>query len=330
MTTRRRMLRGAVGAAAALAAPNFARAQGRYPDRPVRIVVPFPAGGGTDTMARMVIDAGFQAALGVPVIVDNRGGGSTMIGSDHVAKSAPDGHTLLFTITTLVQAPIALRQFPYRPVEDFTWLGRLGTGAITFTIGPAVPASVTTLAEFVAWGQGKPLAFGNYSSGSTPHAFAVMLAQETKLNVTQVSYRGEAPMLQDLLGGQFHGGFHSTIVAGEMMRVGRVRPLATGGLHRVPSLADRVPTLRELGYSRRFDFAGFIGLLGPARLPPEVVARLVPAFRETLAVPELQRKLAAQDIILGYEDPETFRATGQPSFDQWREIAESLDLYATG
>jgi tripartite-type tricarboxylate transporter receptor subunit TctC len=264
------------------------------------------------------------------VVVDNRGGGSTMIGSDHVAKSPPDGHTLLFTITTLVQAPIALRQFPYRPVEDFTWIGRLGTGAITFTIGPAVPPSVTTLAEFVAWGKGRPLNFGNYSSGSTPHAFAVMLAQETGLNATQVSYRGEAPMLQDLLGGQFHGGFHSTIVAGEMMRAGRVRPLATGGLDRVPSLADRVPTLKELGYSNRFDFSGFIGLLGPARLPAEVMARLVPAFRDTLANPELRRKLAAQDIILGYEDPEAFRATGQRTFEQWKEIAESLDLYATG
>ena len=324
---RRRLLHAAALVPAALTGP--ARAQVRYPDRPIRIVVPFPAGGGTDTMARMLIDAGFQAALGVPVVVDNRGGGSTMIGSEHVAKSPPDGHTLLFTITTLVQAPIALRQFPYRPVEDFTWIGRLGTGAITFTVGPAVPPSVTTLAEFVTWGQGRQLAFGNYSSGSTPHAFAVMLAQETKLNVTQVSYRGEAPMLQDLLGGQFHGGFHSTIVAGEMMRAGRVRPLATGGLDRVPSLADRVPTLRELGYSHRFDFAGFIGLLGPARLPPEVMTRLVPAFRDMLAQPELRRKLSAQDIIVGYQDPEAFREVGQRTFDQWKEIAESLGLYVT-
>jgi tripartite-type tricarboxylate transporter receptor subunit TctC len=194
----------------------------------------------------MVLE-GLQAELRQTFVIENRGGSSGLIGSDVVAKSPPDGYTLLYNITTLVQAPVVLRRFPYDPINDFAYIGRLGTTAITFAVGPKVPAGVTSLAEFVEWGRGRQLAFSKYGPGSTGHAFAVLLAEEAKLNVTQVAYRGEASMLQDLLAGSFHGGFHSTIVAGKMFKIGRLRPLATGGPDRVPSLADRVPTLIELG-----------------------------------------------------------------------------------
>jgi tripartite-type tricarboxylate transporter receptor subunit TctC len=325
----RRRLLGAAGSAAALAFPAIGRAQSRYPDRPVRVVVPYPPGGGTDTWARMVIE-GMQAELGQPFVIENRGGSSGLIGSDVVAKATPDGYTLLYNITTLVQAPVVLKRFPYDPIKDFAFIGRLGTTAITFAVGPAVPESVKTLPDFVAWGRGRQLAFGNYGPGSTGHAFAVLLAEETKLNVTQVAYRGEAPMLQDFLAGSFHGGFHSTIVAGEMFKAGRLRPLATGGPDRVPSLADRVPTLLELGYSKRFDFSGFNGLFAPARTPQEVVDRLVPAFRKTVTAPAFIERLRAIDTIPGYEDPATFRASCERTLRQWQELAEALDLYSTG
>jgi tripartite-type tricarboxylate transporter receptor subunit TctC len=315
--------------AAAIGLPGIARAQSRYPERPVRVVVPYPPGGGTDTWARMVVE-GLSRELGQTFIIENRGGSSGLIGSDMVAKSAPDGYTLLYNITTLVQAPVVLKQFPYDPIRDFFFVGRLGTTAITFAVGPAVPESVKTLADFVAWGRGRPLAFGNYGPGSTGHAFAVLLAEEAKLNVTQVAYRGEAPMLQDFLAGQFHGGFHSTVAAGEMFKAGRLRPLATGGPDRVPSLADRVPTLIELGYSKRFDFTGFNGLFAPVRTPPEVTDRLVPAFRKVVTAPEFMARLQAIDTIPGYEDPATFRASAGRALRQWTELAEALDLYSTG
>lgn len=335
MTRRRHLLLGAAAAAAPLSVPLALRAQGsgagaaRYPDRPVRVVVPYPAGGGTDTWARMVVE-GMAQELGQPFVIENRGGSSGLIGSDAVAKATPDGYTLLYNITTLVQAPVVLKRFPYDPIRDFAYIGRLGTTAITFAVGPAVPESVRTLADFVAWGQGRPLAFGNYGPGSSGHAFAVLLAEEAKLNVTQVAYRGEAPMLQDFLAGQFHGGFHSTIVAGEMFKVGRLRPLATGGPDRVPSLAERVPTLIELGYSRRFDFSGFNGLFAPAGVPREVTERLVPAFRKVVTAPAFVDRLKAIDTIPGYEDPATFRASAERTLRQWQELAEALDLYSTG
>jgi tripartite-type tricarboxylate transporter receptor subunit TctC len=328
---RRSLLGITAGALAmpALAMPGSARAQSRYPDRPVRCIVPFPAGGGTDIWARMVAE-GMYAELGQPIIVENRGGGGGMIGTDAAAKATPDGYTILFNITTHVQAPVVLRRFPYDPIEDFFWVGRLGTTAITFCVGPSVPAQVTTLAEFVAWGQGRPLAFGNYSQGSTGHAYALLLAQETKLNVTQVAYRGEAPMLTDLLAGSFHGGFHSTVGAGEMMRAGRIRPLATGGPDRVPSLAASVPTLLELGFSERFRFTGFVGMMAPARIPAEAKERLATTFQRVATSPEMHRRLHVIDTIPGYEDPETFRASARRTMEQWSELAKSLDLYATG
>ncbi len=316
--------------AGALAAPAVVgRAQGgSYPDRPVRLIVPYPPGGGTDTWARLVSE-GMQPELGQAIVIENRAGASGMVGAEVVAKAVPDGYTLLYHITTHVQAPVVLRRFPYNPIEDFAFIGRLGTTAITFCIGPAVPAEISTLAEFVAWGRGRDLSIGNYGPGSSGHAFGLLLAQEAGLKATQVAYRGEAPMLQDLLAGSFHGGFHSTIVAGEMIKAGRLRPLATGGPDRVPSLADRVPTLVELGYSRRFDFSGFNGLLAPARVPQEVLDRLVPAFRKVATAPETLRRLHAIDTVPGYEDPATFRASAERTLRLWQEMAEALDLYAT-
>lgn len=316
-------------AAGALAMPGLAHAQSRYPDRPIRCIVPFPAGGATDIWARMVGE-GMNAELGQPIIVENRGGGGGMIGADAAAKATPDGYTILFNITTHVQAPVVLRRFPYDPIEDFFFVGRLGTTAITFCVGPAVPAEVTTLDEFIAWGKGRDLAFGNYAQGSTGHAYALLLAQETRLNATQVAYRGEAPMLTDLLAGTFHGGFHSTVGAGEMMRAGRIRPLATGGPDRVPSLAASVPTLLELGYSDRFRFTGFVGMMAPAGIPAEAKERLAQAFNRVANAPAMKQRLQAMDTIPGYEDPETFRATARRALEQWTELAKSLDLYATG
>jgi tripartite-type tricarboxylate transporter receptor subunit TctC len=324
---RRAVLGHLAGALALPALAGRARAAS-YPDRPIRMIVPYPAGGGTDTWARLVSE-GMQAELGQTIVIENRGGASGMVGAELVARAVPDGYTLLFHITTHVQAPVVLRRFPYDPIRDFSFIGRLGTTAITFCIGPKVPAEIATLAQFVAWARGREVAIGNYGPGSSGHAFGMLLTQEAGLKATQVAYRGEAPMLQDLLAGSFHGGFHSTIVAGEMIKAGRVRPLATGGPDRVPSLADRVPTLLELGYSRRFDFTGFNGLLAPARIPQEVVDRLVPAFRKLATSPETLRKLQAIDTVPGYEDPATFRASAERTMRQWQELADALDLYSS-
>ncbi len=315
-----------------LAAPVSlpALGQSRWPDRPLRIVVAFPAGGGTDIIARLLQDP-LQAALGgATVIVENRSGGSGMIAAEHVARSPADGTTLLMTITTIFQAPVVLRRFPYDPVKDFSFIGRVGTGSITFMVGPAVPASVTTLRQFVDWGRGRPLSFGNYGAGSTSHAFSAAFAEEAKLDVTHVAYRGEGPMLQDNLGGQFHGGFHGHVAPADVVREGRLRPLASSGAERVAALGGRVPTMGELGYSKRFEFRGFTGVFAPPRLPPEIEARLIGAFRQVLTEPAMSARLAAMDVNVDFVGGPEFQRYVEGLMLQWQEMAEALNLYQSG
>jgi tripartite-type tricarboxylate transporter receptor subunit TctC len=314
------------GLTTALARP--ALAQGNYPDRPIRFIVPFPPGGGTDTWARITAE-GMQPELGQPIIIDNRGGAGGLVGTEAAAKVAPDGYTLLFTITTHVQTPVVMRRFPYDPVNDFAHIGRLGTVAIYFVVGPAVPAGVTTMADFVAWSRGKDLSLASYAPGSTGHAFALMLAQEAQLQMTHVAYRGETPMLQDMLAGQVHGGFHSFAAAGEMMRAGRVRPLACTGQVRSPSLPN-VPTMKELGYSDRFLFTGFSGLMAPARVPQPILRRVADAFRTAAQKPDTHRRLLAIDTIPSFQDPDAFRSQVAHSLRQWTEIATALNLQIEG
>ena len=308
--------------------PARAFAQAPFPDRPIRFIVPFPPGGGTDTWARIAAE-GMQPELGQTIIIENRGGGGGLIGTEAAAKVPPDGYTLLFTITTHIQTPVVMKRFPYDPVADFAPIGRLGTTSILFCVGPRVPASVTTMAEFADWGRGRDLSFGSYAPGSTGHAFALMVAEETKLEMTHVAYRGETPMLQDMLGGSIHGGFHSMAAAGEMLKAGRVRALGSSGTSRVPSM-PQVPTLKELGFSERFSFSGFSGLLAPARTPPAVLDRLVQAFRVAAAKPETHQRLLAIDTIPSYQDPAAFKAQIARNLREWTEIATRLNLTIEG
>src|SRR3712207_1295963 len=149
---RRRPLPGLLAGVLAMPAIR-AGAQITYPDRPIRFIVPFPPGGGTDTWARIAAE-GMQPELGQPVVIENRGGAGGMVGTEAAAKAAPDGYTLLFTITTHVQTPVVMRRFPYDPVKDFAFIGRLGTTSISFCVGPKVPEAIRTWPDFAAWARG--------------------------------------------------------------------------------------------------------------------------------------------------------------------------------
>jgi tripartite-type tricarboxylate transporter receptor subunit TctC len=310
------------------AAATPAAAQDWNPDRPIRFVVPFPPGGATDVWARLAAE-GMQARLGQPIVIDNRPGAGGMLGAEQVMRAAPDGHTLLFTITSLVQSPVVMRRFPYDPLRDFAPLGRLGSNANVWVVGPAVPAEVTTLEQFVAWGRGRPLSFGSWANGSTGHAFGLMLGEEAGLTLTHVAYRGEAPGIQDLLAGNIHAAWHSTAAAGELIRTGRLRPLASSGTRRLPSLPE-VRTMREAGFSDRFAFEGFSGLLGPAALPAPIAQRLAAAFAAVAQDAEVQRRLLAMDTFPGFLGPEGFRAFIADALRRWQEISDRLGLQADG
>jgi tripartite-type tricarboxylate transporter receptor subunit TctC len=320
---RRRSLILAAGAA--LASP--ALAQPAFPTRPIRMVVPLPAGGATDIWARLIAEP-MGAELGQPVVIENRGGAGGMIGTEAVKNAAPDGHTILFHIATFVQTPVVLRRFPYQPLEDFAFIGKLGTTPLPFCVRADIPA--TTLAEFVAYAKGRQLVYGTYSPGSSGHAFAQLLSDKHGLEMEAVHYRGEAPMLQDVLGGRIPCAFHSMTGSGDHIRSGRIRPLATLGTDGIPSL-PAVPTFVSLGYpAEEFGRSGFVGVFAPVRVPDPVQARLVEAFRFAMTRPEVLQRLAETDTIAQYLPPAAFRADVESYMRFWSALVDRMGLSVEG
>ena len=326
---RRAALAAGLAAVCALPAARRGRAQvggGWSPDRPVRFIVPFPPGGATDVWSRMVGEA-MAVELGQPVVIENRSGAGGMVGAEAAAKAAPDGHTLLFTISPFIQSPVVFRRWPYQPLGDFNPVGKLGTTPLPFCIRPEIPAR--TLAEFVSFARGKDLSFGSYAAGSTGHAYAQLLSDIEKLGMTHVAYRGEAPMLTDILCGRIACGFHSMTAAGEYIRGGRLRPLACTGRNGIPSL-PQVPTFVSLGYPATFATAGFIGLFAPARVPAAAQARLAEVFAGVVANGAFQRRLLEIDTIPGWLGPDAFRAEIAFQLKEWSDLAAAMNLTVDG
>lgn len=309
---------------ALFAAPAIA--QPAWPDRPIRFVVPFPPGGATDIWSRLIAEA-MAPELGQPIVIENRSGAGGMVGTESVAKGPADGHTLLFTISPFIQSPVVFRRWPYQPLEDFAPIGKLGTTPLPFCIRPEIPA--TTPAEFSAYARGRDLSFGSYATGSSGHVFAQLYSDVDRLGMTHVGYRGEAPMLTDILGGRIACGFHSMTAAGDFIRSGRLRPIATLGRRRIPSLPD-LPTFLDLGYPAPFGMSGFIGLFAPARVPAPVQDRLAAVFGQAMANPAVLRRLTEMDTIPGYLPPAEFRAEITAQLAEWSALATAMNLTVDG
>jgi tripartite-type tricarboxylate transporter receptor subunit TctC len=332
MSMHRRSLLGLATATAALATPALAtpalaQSPAAWPSRPIRMVVPLPAGGATDIWARLVAEP-MAGLLGQPIVIENKGGAGGMIGAEAVARGPADGYTILFHIASFVQTPVVLRRWPYQPLEDFAFVGKMGTTPLPFCVREDMPAR--TLAEFVAYAKGRQLPYGTYSPGSSGHAFAQLLSDTHGLEMTAVHYRGEAPMLQDMLGGRVACAFHSMTGSGEHIRSGRLRPLATLGRDGIPSL-PAVPTFVSLGYPPElFAQSGFVGVFAPAKVPAPILAQLADAFRATMASPEVLRRLAEMDTIAQYLGPEAFRADVAGYLRFWSGLVDRIGLSAEG
>ncbi|WP_164867789.1 Bug family tripartite tricarboxylate transporter substrate binding protein [Rhodovarius crocodyli] len=312
--------------AAPLATPAFAQAPWQ-PDRPIRVVVPLAPGGATDVWARLCLDP-VSEILRVPIVIENRSGAGTMIGSDVVAKAAPDGHTLLFTLTTLVQAPIVLGNAPYDAVRDFTPIGMMGTTVLVFmarsNLGPR------TMPEFIDFARararaGRGLALGSYAAGSTGHVFGLLINEKLNLGMTHVAYRGEAPMVTAYLGGELDCGLNSLTICREHVNAGKLIPLAALGDTR-PASMPNVPTFVEHGADIGRGWSGFVGLLGPARMPPHILARLEDAFRQSMARENVRNRLAQLDTEVIWQGSQEFGQTVVRSRDMWAELTRGVDL----
>ena len=326
---RRGLLQSLAGGALAMAAiPGAGRAQGKdvpgrdvqgtgaLPDRPIRLVLPFQPGGATDGWMRTLAPA-LAEELGRPVVPENRSGASAMIGADYVAKSPPDGTTLLFTILTYLQSPMLFRRFPYEPLADFAPIGRVGTAAATFVVSAETGA--TTLPDFIARARSQSYSFGSYGAGSGSHVFSQLLSDLEGLKMTHVAYRGETPLILDMLAGRVQCGLVSNVSTREHIRAGKLRVLATLGPKRLPYLPD-TPTFLEFGYSALWAWDGIVPVLAPARTPPEALAALSDGLRRAMARPEVVQRLADQGLEAGYASPAETQAGLEAAQARWAEI----------
>ena len=266
--SRRRLL--AATLTAPLYAPWAAMAQA-FPNKPVRIIVPYPPGGGTDILGRMVA-AKLQEAWGQTVVVDNKPGASGLLGNDLVAKAAPDGYTVLLGITAIVQGATLFPKLPYDPYKDFAPVSLLSNSTSLLSVPASMPAK--NLAEFVALVKSQPgkHAYGSYGNGTSAHIQGELLKAQAGLDLSHVPYKGAAPMVTDLLGGQISAAFVDAGTARAHVKSGGFRVLAVTGTERL-KMAPDAPLMSEQGY-KNFEPKGWFGFFLPAGTPPALVKKI--------------------------------------------------------
>lgn len=291
-------------AVAALGAGTFARAQADYPNRTIRILLPFPAGGSTDPIARVLAQK-MAEAWGQPVIVDNRPGGNTIIGTDALAKAAPDGYTLLYTASTHVINSLLMANLPYDSVRDFQPVAALVRSEFVLVVHPSVPAN--DLRQFIALARSKPggINYATSGNGNPNHLAGEYFAMLTGGRMNNVPYKGGGPAINDLLGGQVQAMFSvPTSVAGHI-KAGKLRALAHTGGKPLPGLA--VPTFAQAGLPG-FDIGSWNGVFVPAGTPRPIVDKLSAEIARILSMPDVVEKLAAQGQAPWYQNVEQFAA----------------------
>lgn len=260
---------------------------------PIRIVLPYPPGGSTDAITRFIADK-LTASLKVSVIVDNRPGAAGMIGAAAVAAATPDGRTLLFTNTALIQSPLIQPKPLYNPQTDFEPISLVADAAQVFVANDAL--GVTNLREYVAYSKSHPgTAYGSLGIGSTGHLYGELLKRKGGVEMVHAAYKGDAPAISDLLAKQLPAGFVSTTVAKTYGDAGRIKVLATLGSARVPSMPN-VPTFAESGFDG-FEAIGWIGMLAPAKTPRPVVDRLSAEVARIVRSPEGTRMLTDYGML---------------------------------
>lgn len=284
---RRAVLTAACGAIAMAAAPSAwtrETASAAYPSRPVKLIVPYPAGGGAADMAARTVAVELAKLWGQPVVVENRPGASGMLGNELVVKSSADGYTLLLGITTLIQQPFLYAKLPYDAKKDLAPVSQIGAASNLFVVTSDVPAA--TLKEFAALTRSQPgkFNFGSFGNGSTSHIQGELLRSRASLDSIHVPYNGSAPLINAILGGQVTSSFIDIGTAQPHLKSGRFKALAVTGEQRLRSLPD-VPTFKELGYPG-FEPYGWWGLFVPAATPRSIVDKISADVVRVMRMPE--------------------------------------------
>lgn len=282
-----------------LVAAAFTRAE-EYPSKPIRLIIPTPPGGSVDGVARLV-GAKLAEYLGRPVVFDNRGGASTTLGADLVAKSAPDGYTLYINASIHAINPYVLKSLPYDAVKDFTPIAELARGPLLFTVHPGVPAK--SVKEFIEALRAKPGQYNLATSGygSAGHLAIALVRARAGVDVPIIQYKGTGQAMPDLIGGQVSAMIDPVLSSGPQVRGGKLRPLAITSARRSPQYPD-VPTAAEAGMPE-LELYSWYGLWGPAKLPREIVSKLEAAAIKGVQSPQVRERMES----LGFEP------TGHPA-----------------
>ena len=326
MESRRRFI--ALSAASLVCAGIAPRAHAQAGGRALRIVVGYAAGGVTDLVARLVAEK-LRGAYASSVIVENRAGAGGRIAIEYVKNAVADGSVLLFTPSALMTIlPHAQRKPAYDPVRDFAPVASVAISPIALCAGPGLPERVTSVADLAGWIRANPAAasYATTSAGGMPHLVGVMFALAAKLEMTAVHYKGGAPALQDLLGGQVALSFNPV---GEILphaRSGKLRVLATTSATRSRFLPD-VPTLAEAGY-RDIDVAAWLGFLAPARTPADVVSRLGAAIGDAVRGEEMSQSLAKFGNEVSFVGPAPFGALVRADLERWGPVVRASGFTA--
>jgi tripartite-type tricarboxylate transporter receptor subunit TctC len=293
-----------------------------FPDRPVSMIVPYAAGGSSDVLARLLGERLTQA-LGQPIVVDDRAGAGSRIGSELVAHAAPNGYTLLLADMPLTIIPAIQNGVRYDPARDFTPIGLIGTASMVLFVNPATPAA--TVADFVALARKEPgkITIASGGIGSTTHLTAELLQAKAGIKLLHVPYRGAGPALTDLMAGQVQSGFTTLATAAPALAAGSVRALASASEKRIDAL-PAAPTFREAGIDLVVEH--WWGVLAPAGLPPAIAARLQAALRDTLAAPDIATRLAPLGVTPAHRSPDQFRTLITNDTARWADIVRAAGI----
>jgi tripartite-type tricarboxylate transporter receptor subunit TctC len=320
--TRRRILLGAVGAAAwtmTVAHPAQVRAQ-TYPSQNITLVVPFTPGGSTDILARL-LGQRLETALKFPVIVDNRGGAGGSVGMGYVARSAADGHTLVMGhIGTLAVNPALYPKLSYDPLKSFEPVSGIANVHNMLVVHPDVPAG--TLQELIDYARQNPgqLNYASGGIGSAAHIATVALADRAGITMTHVPYKGTAPAVTDLLGGRVQLAFTGAPTLMQHVEAGKLRALAVSGITRLKA-APAVPTVAESGYPG-FEASQWYGILVPAGTPKAVVDRLNAEIKAAMAAPEIAERLSSEGAEVWTNTPAEFRDHIAREIVRWGDLVK--------
>jgi tripartite-type tricarboxylate transporter receptor subunit TctC len=306
-----------------LAVPATSGAQPGWPSRPVRLVVPQSAGGSTDLVARPLAQQ-LGTALGQPVLVDNRPGAGSVIGTEIVARAAPDGHTLLVIAASFTATPALHAKLPFDSLRDFTPVALLSAFPNLLVVHPSLP--VRSVQDLIALARAKPgaLNYGTSGAATGTHMSMELFMHMTRTRMTHVPYKGGAPSVQGLMTGEVQVNMATISTALPQVRAGKLRALAVTGAKR-SSVVPELPTVAEAGVPG-FEYSSWTGMLAPARTPPAVVARLNAESVRAVGSPEMRNLLAAEGAEPVGSTPEQFAAQIRTELARWGELVRAAKI----